>query len=65
MKIKKMKSLFIGYLLAFAFIGLGYFIITDFETLLAQTIGYSNIILFSGLILWSAFRLLKTSRKSN
>jgi len=60
-----MKSLFIGYLLAFAFIGLGYFIITDFETLLAQTIGYSNIILFSGLILWSAFRLLKTSRKSN
>jgi len=65
MKIKKMKSLLIGYLLAFAFIGLGYFIITDFETLLAQTIGYSNIILFSGLILWSAFRLLKTSRKSN
>ena len=65
MKIKKMKSLFIGYLLAFAFIGLGYFIITDSKTLLAQIIGYSNIILFSGLILWSAFRLLKTSRKSN
>jgi len=65
MKTKHIKSLVIGYSLSFAFVGLGFLILNASEMLLAQIIGYSNIILFSGLILWSIFKLIKTLRKSS
>jgi len=65
MKTKTIISLLTGYSLSFAFVGLGFLILNASEMLLAQITGYSNIVFFSGLILWSIFKLIKTLRKTS
>lgn len=62
MKTKKILRLSLGYAIALGFIALGFFILTNSESLLGQSIGLLNIILFVGFMIWSVYKLTKSSK---